>query len=96
MSPSQTPDTANAVERRRDACIRAARERLDAFVSSRAETAEAAARAAEDALHTAVSSGAGVERVSAELELSPRALRALIDGSVRLLSLHPDESLRPA
>jgi hypothetical protein len=86
---------ANALERQR-ATIRAAQARLAAFIMSTAADVEDAARDAEAALRTAVSSGAGLERVSAELELSPRALRAILEGSVRLRSLHPDDRLRPA
>lgn len=86
---------ASALERQR-AAIRAAQARLAAFITSTAGDVEDAARDAEAALRTAVSSGAGLERVSAELELSPRALRAILEGSVRLRSLHPDDGLRPA
>ncbi len=86
---------ANALERQR-ATIRAAQARLAAFITSTAADVEDAACDAEAALRTAVSSGAGLERVSAELELSPRALRAILEGSVRLRSLHPDDRLRPA
>lgn len=86
---------ANALERQR-VTIRAAQARLAAFIASTAADVEDAARDAEAALRTAVSSGAGLERVSAELELSPRALRAILEGSVRLRSLHPDDRLRPA
>ncbi|KTR96339.1 hypothetical protein NS220_02660 [Microbacterium testaceum] len=85
---------ANALERQR-VTIRAAQARLAAFIASTAADVEDAARDAEAALRTAVSSGAGLERVSAELELSPRALRAILEGSVRLRSLHPDDRLRP-
>ncbi|AOX45093.1 hypothetical protein [Microbacterium sp. BH-3-3-3] len=85
-------DTAT-LERQR-ARIRAAQARLAAFIASTAADVDEVAREAEAALRAAVSSGAGVERVSAELELSPRALRAIVDGSVRLRSLHPDERLR--
>lgn len=86
---------ASALERQR-AAIRAAQARLAAFVASTSADVDAAARDAEAALRSAVSSGAGLDRVSAELELSPRALRAIVEGSVRLRSLHPDDRLRPA
>lgn len=89
MNPS------NALERQR-AYIRAAQDRLAAFLSSTAADVDETARDAETALRTAVSSGAGLERVSAELELSPRALRAIVEGSVRLRCLHPDDRLRLA
>lgn len=85
----------DAIERQR-VSIRAAQARLAAFLASTAADVEAAAHDAEAALRNAVSSGAGLERVSAELELSPRALRAIVEGSVRLRSLHPDDRLRPA
>jgi hypothetical protein len=85
----------DAIERQR-VSIRAAQARLAAFLASTAADVEAAAHDAEAALRAAVSSGAGLERVSAELELSPRALRAIVEGSVRLRSLHPDDRLRPA
>ncbi|MDQ1122855.1 hypothetical protein [Microbacterium trichothecenolyticum] len=88
--------SASAAPERQRACIRAAQARLAAFLASTAVDIDAAARDAEDALRSAVSSGAGLERVSAELELSPRALRAIVDGTVRLRSLHPDDRLRPA
>ncbi len=94
MNRAPFRDAVPAVERERAASIRLAAERLGAFVTSTAESVETAARAAESALRGAVSSGAGVERVSAELELSPRALRAIVDGSVALRSLHPDDRLR--
>lgn len=96
MSRFEPVDASTPLERERTASIRLAAERLAAFVVSTADGVEAAARAAEAALRGAVSSGAGLERVSAELELSPRALRAIVDGSVRLRSLHPDAHLRPA
>lgn len=86
---------ASALERQR-AAIRAAQARLAAFVASTSAGVDDAARDAEAALRSAVSSGAGLDRVSAELELSPRALRAIVEGSVRLRSLHPDDRLRPA
>lgn len=86
---------ASALERQR-AAIRAAQARLAAFVASTSADVDGAARDAEAALRSAVSSGAGLDRVSAELELSPRALRAIVEGSVRLRSLHPDDRLRPA
>lgn len=86
---------ASGLERQR-ASIRAAQARLAAFVASTAADVEDAAREAEVALRSAVSSGAGLDRVSAELELSPRALRAIVDGSIRLRTLHPDDRLRPA
>ncbi|WZH37087.1 MAG: hypothetical protein PIR02_00155 [Microbacterium enclense] len=85
----------DAIERQR-ASIRAAQARVAAFLASTAADVEVAAHDAEAALRNAVSSGAGLERVSAELELSPRALRAIVEGSVRLRSLHPDDRLRPA
>lgn len=88
--------TAGAALERQRVAIRAAQARLSAFITSTAIDVETAARDAEAALRTAVSSGAGLERVSAELELSPRALRAIVEGSVRLRSLHPDDRLRPA
>lgn len=96
MSRLGPRDATSPLERERSASIRLAAERLAAFVGSTADGVEAAARAAEAALRGAVSSGAGVERVSAELELSPRALRVIVDGSVRLRSLHPDARLRPS
>jgi len=83
-----------SIERERSASIRLAAERLAAFVVSTAESVDSAAGAAEAAMARAVSTGASVERVSAELELSPRALRAIVEGSVRLRSLHPDDRLR--
>ena len=83
-----------SIERERPASIRLAAERLAAFVVSTAESVDSAAGAAEAAMARAVSTGASVERVSAELELSPRALRAIVEGSVRLRSLHPDDRLR--
>lgn len=85
----------DALERQR-ACIRGAEARLAAFLASTAADIDEAAHEAENALRSAVSSGAGLERVSAELELSPRALRAIVDGTVRLRSLHPDDRLRQA
>jgi len=87
-------NTAADIERERSASIRLARERLRAFVASGADGIEVATRAAETALRNAVRSGAGVERLSAELELSPRCLRAILDGAVGLRALHPDERLR--
>ena len=86
---------ASALERQRGA-LPAPPARLAAFVASTSADVDDAARDAEAALRSAVSSGAGLDRVSAELELSPRALRAIVEGSVRLRSLHPDDRLRPA
>ncbi|MGN7035002.1 hypothetical protein ACTHRI_05385 [Microbacterium algihabitans] len=97
MSPESVspPQVADRRERQR-AWIRLARERLSAFVLSSAGEVDAASREAETALRGAVSSGAAIETISAELEVSPRALKAIVDGSVPLRSLHPDDSLRPA
>ncbi|MDT0115661.1 hypothetical protein Q9R20_01570 [Microbacterium sp. PRF11] len=100
MSPDRTHlldvgtgDTQARRERQR-ASIRHAAHRLAAFVGSSATDVDDASRAAETALRAAVSSGAGLERVSAELEVSVRALRAIVDGTVPLRSLHPDARLR--
>lgn len=95
--PSRTaPTTAAAADgrERQRRSIRHAQAQLAAFVRSSADDVAEAAHAAETALRTALSSGAGMERVSAELEVSPRALRAIADGSVPLRSLHPDDRLR--
>lgn len=98
--PSRTAPTADAPtatadgrERQRRS-IRHAQAQLAAFVRSSADDVAEAAHGAEAALRSALSSGAGMERVSAELEVSPRALRAIADGSVPLRSLHPDDRLR--
>ncbi|MFJ4037792.1 hypothetical protein ACIPVB_06870 [Microbacterium sp. NPDC090007] len=88
-------DVADPRERQR-AWIRLAQARLAAFVRSSAGEVDQATREAESALRDAVSSGTGIEVLSAELEVSPRALRAIVDGSVPLRSLHPDGGLRPA
>lgn len=98
MSPdtqriAPTAEPAEGRERQRRS-IRHAQAQLAAFVRSSADDVAEAAHAAEAALRGALSSGAGVERVSAELEVSPRALRAIVDGSVPLRSLHPDDRLR--
>lgn len=88
MPPTAVPPAASAIERQR-AAIRRARDLLAAFVTSPFESAEAASGDAETALRGALSAGASMERVAAEVEVSPRALRAILDGSVRLSSLHP-------
>ena len=98
MSPdlsrtAPTTEPADGPERQRRS-IRHAQAQLAAFIRSSADDVAEAAHAAEAAMRTALSSGAGVERVSAELEVSPRALRAIADGSVPLRSLHPDDRLR--
>lgn len=100
MSPDQ-PRTAPALDladrrERQRRSIRHAQAKLAAFVRSSADDVAEAAHAAEAALRGALSSGAEVERVSAELEVSPRALRAIVDGSVPLRTLHPDDRLRLA
>lgn len=94
-APDAPAESVDLRERQR-AWIRLAKARLAAFVRSSAGEVDQATREAESALRAAVSSGTGIETLSAELEVSPRALRAIVDGSVPLRSLHPDDSLRPA
>ncbi|WP_150952062.1 hypothetical protein [Microbacterium testaceum] len=79
---------------RQSASIRLARVRLAAFVQSTADDIVETSHAAVAALRSAVSSGAALERISAELEVSTGAIRAIVDGSVPLRSLHPDDRLR--
>lgn len=94
-APVAATESTDPRERQR-AWIRVARARLAAFVRSSAGEVDQATREAESALRAAVSSGTGIETLSAELEVSPRALRAIVDGTVPLRSLHPDDSLRLA
>lgn len=88
MTTAEIPDATFAIERQR-AAIRRAHDLLAAFVASPFDRVDATSGAAESALRGALSAGASVERLAAEVEVSPRALRAILDGSVRLSSLHP-------
>ncbi|WP_279367496.1 hypothetical protein [Microbacterium testaceum] len=100
MSPDRArtidhrPDPSDGRERQ-SACIRLAQARLAAFVESSADDVDETSDAAVTALRSAVSSGADLDRISAELEVSTGAIQAIVDGSVPLRSLHPDDRLRP-
>ncbi len=101
MSPDRArtidhrPEPADGRERQ-SACIRLAQARLAAFVQSTADDVDETSHAAVSALRSAVSAGADLDRISAELEVSTGAIQAIVDGSVPLRSLHPDDRLRSA
>ena len=88
------PDPSDRSERQ-STCIRLAQARLAAFVESTADDVDETSDAAVTALRSAVSSGADLDRISAELEVSTGAIQAIVDGSVPLRTLHPDDRLRP-
>jgi len=101
MSPDRArafdprPDPVDGRERQ-SACIRLAQARLAAFVQSTVDDVDQNSAAAVTALRSAVSSGAALDRISAELEVSTGAIQAIVNGSVPLRSLHPDDRLRSA
>lgn len=71
------------------ALIDIARARLAQFSASHELHVGALALLAEGALHEAIAAGISTHRLAAELDLSPHALTAILDGNPGLLHLHP-------
>lgn len=71
------------------ALVEVARSRLAQFSTSRGMHVCALALLAEAALHEALAAGIDVDRLAAELEISPHALDSILHGNPRLLELHP-------
>ncbi|KAA9083737.1 hypothetical protein [Microbacterium radiodurans] len=66
-----------------------ARTRLAQFVACRDRHVDALALLTEAALHDAIADGVSIDRLAAELDLSPQTLASILTRDTTLRELHP-------